>query len=100
VFCAEVVDMDELNESSLEPVAYIKRTETFHWCGECQQAFPEDHPDFDFSLCPLCKTDPQAGFLPWTWLRTHWKDGLPSVPEPGVLYEFHPETGTDGLTLQ
>ena len=92
--------MDKQSVLRMEFVAYEKRTDLFHWCSECKQTFAEDHPDFDFSLCPLCRTGLPGGFLPWSWLRTHWKGALPAIPEPGVQYEAHPDMGGDAFMVQ
>lgn len=91
-FNREVVDVDDFNVPRREAADYAKRTDTFHWCGGCKQGFSEDHPAFDFTLCPLCKTEPKEGFLPWNWLRRHWNGELPAVPDPGARYEFHPSS--------
>ena len=68
-----------------------QRTQTFTWCSACKESFnSEGHLAFEFTRCPLCQAEPPDGFLPWSWIRAHWRNALPLQPEAGVRYEAYP----------
>ena len=76
---------------AVNPPGCEQRTRTFTWCSACKQGFPsEGHPAFEFIHCPLCGAEPTEGFLPWSWVRAHWRNELPDQPETGVRYEAYP----------
>lgn len=69
------------------------RTHAFTWCSACKEGFDsEGQMAFAFTRCPLCGAQPEEGFLPWSWIRAHWRNELPSRPEPGTQYEAYPPT--------
>jgi len=68
-----------------------QRTRMFTWCSACKEGFhSEGHFAFEFIYCPLCVVKPTDGFLPWSWVRAHWRNELPCQPEAGVRYEAYP----------
>jgi hypothetical protein len=68
-----------------------QRTSVFTWCSACKEGFnSEGHLAFAFIRCPLCGAEPKDGFLPWSWVRAHWRNELPEQPEEGVRYEAYP----------
>ena len=69
-----------------------QRTKRFTWCSACKEGFDSrGHLAFEFTHCPLCGSEPPDGFLPWSWVRAHWRNALPCQPESGVRYEASPD---------
>ena len=73
--------------------SHEQRTKRFIWCSACKQGFDAAGDlAFEFIRCPVCGAEPPAGFLPWSWVRAHWRNELPCQPELNVRYEVSPDS--------